>query len=469
MCLRSRASLAILCGGNEDFMLLDWEKVEYDHGDTKGPFPAGGAFPQRAIYLEILPKLAARLASETFYWASSPWSPGGLEANNLTRGDVHQWSVWHGEQKPYQEYEQLAGRFVSEFGMHGFPVQRTIDYFAPPTGKKGEGRHPQSSLIDCHNKGHGAHTRIARYLAENFRYDMASLTNFAYSSQLMQSEAYAYALRDWKRMFGGRSETGASKARCAGSIIWQLNDDYPCTSWSLIDYFVRPKPSWYTVRRLYAPFSVASERTPLSRFVDEDNPRAASEPPSFAIFAHNTTPAAVDLTLSLQAYDFWADKWTPLPENDANRKVTLLPGQNTELGTLAPQSSWNKDSLVVLELSLKNDAGKVVARYVDWPEPYRYLEWPNDTKLDVKVEHVKSSSREGEVDAHVTVVANQPLKGVWLEPVYDGTEADDSFEPKWEDNMFDLMPGQAITVGVSGLNGRNVKARFLADWEVCKK
>lgn len=467
--LRSRASLALLCGGNEDFMLLDWDKVDYDHGDTRGPFPAGGAFPQRTIYLEILPKLAARLCPEVVYWANSPWSPGGLEANNLTRGDVHQWSVWHGEQRPYQEYKQLAGRFVSEFGMHGFPVQRTMDYFAPPTGRKGEGRHPQSRLIDCHNKGHGAHTRIARYLAENFRYDMASLTNFAYSSQLMQSEAYGYALRDWKRMFGGRTESGVSKARCAGALIWQLNDDYPCTSWSLVDYFVRPKPSWYTVRRAYAPISVASARTPGSRFVDEDNPRAASAPPSFAIFAHNTTASSAAYTLALQAYDFWADTWTALPPADAERTVTLLPGQNTELGTLAAQPSWDKDSLVVLEVALKDASGKVVARHVDWPEPYRYLEWPNDTKLDVAVVHVDAKdAKEGADDAHVTVVANQPLKGVWLEPVYDGTEAHDSFEPRWEDNMFDLLPGQAITVGVAGLNGRQVSARFLADWEVGK-
>ncbi|KJR86095.1 beta-mannosidase [Sporothrix schenckii 1099-18] len=471
MRLRSRASLAILCGGNEDFMLLDWEKVAYDHSDVRGPYPAGGAFPQRTIYLDILPKLAARLCPETFYWANSPWSPGGLDANDLTRGDVHQWDVWHGNQKPYQEYKQLAGRFVSEFGMHGFPVQRTIDYFAPRTGQKGEGRHAQSRLIDCHNKGHGAHTRIARYLAENVRYDTSTLANFAYASQLMQAEAYQYALRDWKRMFGGRSPSGVSKARCAGSIIWQLNDDYPCTSWSLVDYFVRPKPAWYMVRRLYAPISVASERTPGSRFVDEDNPLAASAPPSFALFAHNTAASAAELTLSLQAYDFWADAWSQLPAADADRKVTLLPGQNNELGTLAAQPSWNKDSLIILELSLKDAKGNVVARYVDWPEPYRYLEWPNDTKLDVKVAHVKDAKdgkNKGQVDAHVTVVANQPLKGVWLEPVYDGKEAHDSFEPRWEDNMFDLMPGQAITVGVSGLNGREVKARFLADWEVGK-
>ncbi|CAK7237609.1 hypothetical protein SBRCBS47491_010042 [Sporothrix bragantina] len=460
--LRSRASLALLCGGNEDFMLLDWTKEElYDHADTKGPFPADKPFPQRAIYLDILPKVAAKIAPTTFYWANSPWSAPdadgkGAEANDLTRGDVHQWSVWHGEQRPYQDYGAIHGRFVSEFGMHGFPVTRTLDYFAPPGGK---GRHAQSRLIDCHNKGHGAHTRIARYLAENFRYDTTSLRNFAYGSQLMQAEAYGYALRDWKRLYGGP----LAKARCSGAVIWQLNDDYPCTSWSLVDYFVRPKPAWYTVKRAFSPISVASQRTPMTRFVDEDAPAVANQPPSFAIFAHNTAPEEKTFTLVLQAYDFETGKWTSLPPSESKRSVTLPPGQNTELGTLAAQPSWTEDSLVILEVTLQDDAGKTVARFVDWPEPYRYLEWPHDTSLDIQTRHNDNGG------AQVTIQANQPLKGVWLEPKYteaDATAAD--AEPRWEDNLIDLMPGQAITVSVTGLKGRDVGARFLADWEVNK-
>lgn len=80
-----------------------------------------------------------------------------------------------------------------------------------------EDYHPQSKAIDTHNKGHGAHTRIAKYLAENFRYSN-KLQDFVYCSQLMQSEAYGYALRDWKRLFGGKG-----KELCAGAIIWQVS------------------------------------------------------------------------------------------------------------------------------------------------------------------------------------------------------------------------------------------------------
>lgn len=37
------------------------------------------------------------------------------------------WNVWHGTQEPYQNWDQLAGRFVSEFGMQALPDPRTID------------------------------------------------------------------------------------------------------------------------------------------------------------------------------------------------------------------------------------------------------------------------------------------------------------------------------------------------------
>ncbi|KAL6690511.1 glycoside hydrolase superfamily [Trichoderma pleuroticola] len=447
--LRNRASLALLCGGNEDFLLHDWFHVEYDYADHKGPFE-DQPFPQRKIFLQLLPEICKRLCPEVQYWPSSPWGEQGKNSLDPNFGDLHQWGVWHLEQKPYQQYKDLSGRFVSEFGMHGFPVMRTLEGFTPDAAD----RFPQSRVIDCHNKAHGAETRIARYLAENFRYDMR-IENYVYCSHLMQSEAYGYALRDWKRKFDGRG-----REECAGLIIWQLNDIYPCTSWAYIDYYLRPKPAFYTIRRTFAPISVGIERTPLSRWIDEDHPRE-SEKPTFTVFAHNTNPKEVECRLHLQAFDFQGSgRWAALDWED--KQVTLNAGYNTELGTVTPHSSWTEESLIILEASLVDDlSGSILARFVNWPEPYRYLQWPADTEVSVSVE-------DGDTDFEhrVTVVANHPVKGCWLEPVYDGMETIDSREPLWEDNMFDLMPGHGITVGVNGLNGRTVRSRFLGDWEL---
>lgn len=460
--LRNRASLALLCGGNEDFMLCDWFGTKFDFSDLTGPFE-DKPFPQRKIYLQLLPEVASRLAPNITYWANSPWGAGDQPASDLTVGDVHQWRVWHVDQAPYQKYKELSGRFVSEFGMHGFPVMRTVDVFAPNP----QDRHSQSRAIDCHNKGHGAETRIARYLAENFRYDNTKLENFAYCSQLLQSEAYGYALRDWKRKFGGKG-----KEECAGAIIWQLNDVYPVTSWAYVDYYLRPKPSFYTIRRSFAPISVGIERSPASRWIDEDNPRD-SEIPTFSVFAHNTTAKDVKGNLVLKAYDFHTGTWTDLRRDDAEREVTLNAGYNTELGALKPHSTWTEESLIILSATLIDPSTKeTLARIVDWPEPYRYLNWPLDTKVDVSVTTTESrpnaaSDADGVVyEDRVVARANHPVKGLWLEPVYDGKETEDEPEPLWNDNMFDLLPGEEISVFVKGLRGRKVKARFLGDWEV---
>lgn len=55
-------------------------------------------------------------------------SPISIELTSLqTVGDIHQWNVWHGTQEPYQSFDKLGGRFVSEFGMQGFPDLKTVE------------------------------------------------------------------------------------------------------------------------------------------------------------------------------------------------------------------------------------------------------------------------------------------------------------------------------------------------------
>lgn len=40
---------------------------------------------------------------------------------------------------------------------------------------------------------------------------------------------------------------------CMGSIIWQLNDCWPVTSWSLVDYELKPKLAYYDVEKSFNP------------------------------------------------------------------------------------------------------------------------------------------------------------------------------------------------------------------------
>jgi beta-mannosidase len=451
--LRNRACLALLCGSNEDFLLEDWMGAEpYDFSDHDGPWD-DKPFPHRKIFLKLLPEICSRLAPNIHFWPSSPWGESGKDSSDLHYGDLHQWAVWHMD-KPYQEYKDLSGRFVSEYGVHGFPINRTVNVYAP----RPEDRHPQSPAVECHNKGQGHEKKLPRYLAENFRYSM-EFYNYIYCSHLLQSEAYGYAIRDWKRKFNKGSE------ECSGAIIWQLNDCYPSTTWSYIDSYRRPKPAYYTIRRTNAPVNIGIERTPRSRSVDEDN-QTASLIPTFEIFAHNMTPEDIKGALSLKAYDLKAGKYVDFNSDDVGKDVTLAARYNTELGMLKPHLSWTEDSEIILQATLIDPTtGKTLAKFVDWPEPYRYLFWPKDTNVKITTAPNEDPANK-DFTTLVSVTANQPIKGCWLEPVYDGMEQEEDPEPLWEDNMFDIMPQETITVAVKGLRGRKVTARFLQDWEV---
>jgi beta-mannosidase len=60
--------------------------------------------------------------------------------------------------------------------------------------------------------------------------------------------------RKWQAFAVGTvTENWMKKAPyCRGTLLWQLNDWWPCTSWSLIDYDGVPKPAYEAVKKIFA-------------------------------------------------------------------------------------------------------------------------------------------------------------------------------------------------------------------------
>lgn len=162
----------------------------------------------------------------------------------------------HGSQEPYQNYGRLGGRFVSEFGMQGCPDAATVETFFDENDRD---RRPESLAFARHNKATGWEGRLAKYIVDNVRCG-PSLDDYVYATQFVQAEAVASAFSAWRSKFKG----GVAGAECAGALVWQLNDvvrtskaapvkvglsdrrftlQWPCTSWSIIDYFERLKPA----------------------------------------------------------------------------------------------------------------------------------------------------------------------------------------------------------------------------------
>lgn len=186
------------------------------------------------------------------------------------------------------------------------------------------------------------------------------------------------------------------------------------------------------------------DRTPWSRWIDDDHPRE-TEIPQFEVFA--TSIRQQKMTLVLKAYDMQSWKYVEV-SSSLPSEVELSANQNTELGKVKP--NMTEESLIVLSSTLLNEKGEAEARLVNWPEPFRYLQWHTDTKVSIKV-HQNS----------VDITTNYPVKGCLLYVDYEDGE-----DATWEDNMLDLMPGETLSVKVWGLEGREVKTRFLNDWEL---
>ena len=158
------------------------------------------------------------------------------------------------------------------------------------------------------------------------------------------------------------------------------------------------------------------------------------------VWACNSTLQARQVKLMLHCVDL-DSSWS----HQQSATVTLHPNQSTELLNIpcpCPPSSHpgpgitTSYSVVVSARLVDQHSGEVLARYADWPQPFKYVEPPNS-------EPRLRFERTGE---RVSIHADKPVKGLFL-------TGDD--EPgnlvRWSDNALDLMPGDEQIIEAKGL------------------
>lgn len=435
--LRQFCSVVIFTGNNEDYQLAEsTPEVGIDYSDETSDFRKG-TFPARHIYERLLPEIVNRL-SNIHYHRASPYSGYGKDTRDPTLGDIHQWNVWHGSQEPWHNWDKLAGRFVSEFGMQGFPNARTVDYWLD--GNTTE-RHPQSRITKNHNKADGYERRIETYLIENFQhtYDM---DDYIFYTQAMQAETLAAAYRLWRRNWKGRG-----REYTAGALVWQLNDCWPVTSWAIADYFLRPKPAFFTIARELRPYTVGMARTEKKVYASEFTAADFKLDVILDIWGTNSTLTDKKITLSVMFFDLYSD-WTA----SWAKEVTLAANSCTELShdVLTGQPTRTKLSevpkTIIVSARLLEKDRTVVARYSNWPEPFKFVNFPSKKDVGLKV------VSKGDT---VELSASKPVKGIILD--VEGAEAE------WSDQAIDLVPNDPQTIQARGLNGRQPTVRYVGD------
>ncbi|MEU5319174.1 glycoside hydrolase family 2 protein [Streptomyces sp. NPDC021056] len=225
--LMPHPSLVLWNGNNENLWgFRDWGWEGRLAGDSWG----------EGYYLGVLPRVVAELDPTRPYTAGSPWS-GSWERhpNDPAHGTHHSWEVWNRED--YAEYRREVPRFMAEFGWQAPPAYATLRRALP-----GEELVPDSPGMLHHQKADDGNGKLRRGLERHFVFPEGDFDRWHYLTQVNQARAVA---------------TGIEHCRshwpvCAGTVVWQLNDCWPVTSWAAIDGDGREKPLYHELRRLYA-------------------------------------------------------------------------------------------------------------------------------------------------------------------------------------------------------------------------
>lgn len=225
--LMPHPSLVLWNGNNENLWgFRDWGWESRLGGDSWG----------EGYYLGVLPRVVAELDPTRPYTAGSPWS-GSWERhpNDPAHGTHHSWEVWNRED--YAEYRREVPRFMAEFGWQAPPAYATLRRALP-----GEKLAADSPGMLHHQKAEDGNGKLRRGLERHFAFPEGDFDRWHYLTQVNQARAVATGIEHWR----------SNWPVCAGTVVWQLNDCWPVTSWAAIDGDGREKPLYHELRRLYA-------------------------------------------------------------------------------------------------------------------------------------------------------------------------------------------------------------------------
>ena len=177
------------------------------------------------------------------YVSTSPKNGWGHQ-ESFTEGDSHYWGLWWGLED-WETFKNKTGRFVSEYGMQSMPDYETIKSF---TGYSN--RFLYSDAVKSHQKASEGFKKLNHYLTRYFidstSLSILSLKDYCYISQCLQAFILKNVIATHRSQY----------PKNMGTLLWQLNDCWPVTSWSIIDYSDIKKAAWYAVKKAFAEDNV---------------------------------------------------------------------------------------------------------------------------------------------------------------------------------------------------------------------
>lgn len=250
--LRNHPSVVLWCGNNEileGFNFWGWKDELQEN--------AVQAFESyKKVFYGLIPETLKSLDPSRPYWPSSP-SSGYSSPPEIHSGDYHFWDIIK-QPLPLSSYEENVGRFMSEYGFKSYPELKTINAYCSEND-----RDIHSEVMEIHQGWETGADLVDRHTTRLFG-KTDSFENFIFLSQLTQTQAIKTAIEAHRR----------AKPYCMGSLFWQLNDCWPCASWSAIDYYGRWKALMYELRHLFSDLIISPviKDNQVQVFVVSDKP-----------------------------------------------------------------------------------------------------------------------------------------------------------------------------------------------------
>ncbi|HYG49375.1 MAG TPA: hypothetical protein VD905_00655 [Flavobacteriales bacterium] len=231
--LRSYGNLALWCGNNENdegWKNWGWQK-QYNYTKTDS---AQLWNDYKKLFHDIIPVIIHQYDPSRAYIPSSP-EIGWGHKESLKQGDSHYWGVWWGKE-PIETFGKKIPRFMSEFGMQAMPDLSTLQKVIPDSLM-----HFSTPEFTNHQKHPAGFETLDHYLNE-YLLVPHKMDDYAYATQVLQAMTLKTAIEAQR----------TAKPHCMGTLVWQLNDSWPVTSWSVVDYYAQAKIGYEQVKESFA-------------------------------------------------------------------------------------------------------------------------------------------------------------------------------------------------------------------------
>jgi beta-mannosidase len=252
-----------------------------------------------------------------------------------------------------------------------------------------------------HQKAFEGNAKLERGLGEHLP-RWRSIDEWHWATQLNQARAVAFGVEHFRSMYPLNT----------GTIMWQLNDEWPVISWAAVDVHGIRKPLWHALRRAYADRLLTFQ------------PREAG----LSLVVHNDSsdPWRGGLRVSRRRLD-----GTTLAEQETSIDV---PARDITTLVLAPDMITPEDAAGEYLVAVADGAEHAFGFFV---EDTGLALRPTAEALAVDVEHVDDGAR-------VTVSASSLVKDVSLQVDRVDRAA------RVDDALVTLQAGESHTFTVTG-------------------